>query len=805
MMTIERQRFWARVILLVFAAAGLTWLVCMDKQAKISTDVLDLVPESKRQPELALVRSLASDRQARVLLFAVDLKGVATAELPARGEAASRIFAAHLKQSGVFEEVVAMGDPAIQNGLAKGLYDRRLDLLFPQWLERQLSAHAAAGEGKGPAGQWIAERAAGELEQYLSRPEAIAFQDLMPSDPLLLMPSLVDRLQGVSIPGSSTGAATLVWALQKEKPLQELGQKPVFEAIERARLALVEAEPAASLRWTGVARFAAESRARIEKELSWLNIVSLVLVAGIAALSLSKVIKALHLVPPILAGLLGAWVATTLCFERVHVLVFVVGSLLGGVAIDYGVYLYLQPPLYPGEPYTGKLGRLLKPLLASALTTVLGFSLLLASDLPLIRQLGVFVSAGLLCALAAAILWFAQLKSFHLPARAFICRRLPEGRTMRLVGRACFFLGIVLALGGPWFLKWRDNIRELEVPTPALRQNDAELRKLFGEEGGRIVYLSRGDTPAKAREAWSRFSTWQAAAQPASSLFSLALVVPSESEWLAISDRLRALGDFEAALRSALVRHGFDEAGFEPFFTQWRRWSGGPRLGYDGLVRSYVESLRGPSALLVSLSPGSCWYASVVSQATLLEAPAALDTLSVSQLESLNRLFSQYRVSAMKLSSIGLSLVGLSVFVLYGIRRGIRVFSIPVGACLCSFGLLGFTGQTLNLFHLLGAFLGVCLSHNYAIFSTENSLRGEGAPPSIRLSALTTAISFGVLSLSQIPVVAALGSSVSLIVMFALLIVELEPFMPGALPDAKATDLRHESAGKASNNKADHV
>jgi predicted exporter len=97
---------------------------------------------------------------------------------------------------------------------------------------------------------------------------------------------------------------------------------------------------------------------------------------------------------------------------------------------------------------------------------------------------------------------------------------------------------------------------------------------------------------------------------------------------------------------------------------------------------------------------------------------------------------------------------------------------------------LGLAGQTLNLFHLLGAFLGVCLSHNYAIFSAENAARGEIPPPSIRLSALSTAASFGVLALSKIPVVAALGATVALIVLTALAAVELAPLAragPGSL------------------------
>ena len=123
---------------------------------------------------------------------------------------------------------------------------------------------------------------------------------------------------------------------------------------------------------------------------------------------------------------------------------------------------------------------------------------------------------------------------------------------------------------------------------------------------------------------------------------------------------------------------------------------------------------------------------------------------------------------------IGLGALGLSVLAIYGLRRGPRVFAVPLGSCLFAFGVLGLLGQTLNLFHLLGAFLGVCLSHNYAIFSVENARRREPPPPSIRLSALTTAASFGVLGLSNIPVVASLGATVALIVLTALFIVELE-------------------------------
>jgi predicted exporter len=193
-------------------------------------------------------------------------------------------------------------------------------------------------------------------------------------------------------------------------------------------------------------------------------------------------------------------------------------------------------------------------------------------------------------------------------------------------------------------------------------------------------------------------------------------------------------------------------------------------------------SLRGPASLLMSVSPKLSWIVSTAPQTSLREPPAGGSTVSVRQLENLNRLFSRYRISALGLSSIGLAALGLSVLALYGVKEGWRIFAVPAGACLVTFGALGLLGQTLNLFHLLGAFLGVCLSHNYAIFSAENARRREARPPSVRLSAITTAASFGVLALSQIPVVAALGVTVAMIVVTALVIVELEPLTHGAAP-----------------------
>jgi predicted exporter len=778
------RKLAARVLLGVGLLAGLGWLAHLNLRERISTDVLDLMPVDERSPELSLVRDLAGAGQARIVLLAVraaERSGETGSDRAARSARAAQALIASLAASPAFADVQAMADPAPRAALAATLFAHRFDLLLPEWLDLQARAYAAAGSPR-PWPDWLADRAAGQLETLVGRPEALAFQDLVPADPLLLVPGLLARMRGFADadPAASPGAAAgyaLVWARTRDAPLREEGQAPVFAAVDRALAAARAVEPGTDLRWTGIARFAAASRQRIEGELSELNTLSLLAVLGLAAVCVRRLHRALHLVPVVAGSLLGAAVAVTAAWDRVHILVFVVGSLLAGVAVDYGFYLYLQPRRRPDETYFDKAGRLLKPLLASALTTVLGFSLLLWSDLPLLRQLGVFVSAGLIAALAVALVWFAQVEDPYLETRAFVrFRPRGTGRWARRAARGLLILGALVALTGPWRLHWRDDIRELEPPARELQANDRAVRALFGQSAGSTVYLTRGRDPAEARAALDRFLAWHEAAFPGTETATLGYALPTAAQWGGLPARVTALGDFPRKLREALARHDFDPGGFDPFFAAWDEWRQRTvRPTFDEGVAALVSALPGPLAMLAHAAPGVAWFATIARHPPGAEPPAATATASDAQLETFNRLFARYRISALRLSALGLGLLGASVLALYGLRRGPGIFAIPAGACLFAFGLFGLLGVTLNLFHLLGAFLGVCLSHNYAIFFAENSLRREDPPPSIRLSAAAAAASFGVLGLSHIPVVAALGSTVAVIVLAAWTATELLP------------------------------
>jgi predicted exporter len=498
-------------------------------------------------------------------------------------------------------------------------------------------------------------------------------------------------------------------------------------------------------------------------------------VLAVALTFIRRVWRGLHLAPVVLGSILGAWVCTTVAFDRVPVLVFVFGSLLTGVAIDYGFYLFMQPPAAPGEDYWAKVRRLAKPLLASCLTTVAGFALLLFSDLPFIRQLGVFVGSGLVSALAAAVVYFSTVRNPFLETREFRGGAGLSAGTRRAVRRVLVAAWLV-ALPGLAMLHWKDDIRELEIPSPELKREDARIRALFGEQSDDTVYVTYGETLGEARTALARLDAWlESAGRGRTRTIGLAPVIPTADEAQAAAEFFQAHPDFPDRLKAALEQGGFDATGFAPFFADYARNAARPDVADPTAATLALQArLTGPLGLLVHPGRPLSWFVTLADDAPAGPPPAETHTVSTSQLQSLNQVFARYRISALWLSATGLAIVGLGVLLTYGLRDGVRIFAIPCGACLGLFGLLGWLGVPLNLFHLLGAFLGVCLTHNYSIFSATSAYRHEPPPVSVRMSALTTASSFGVLALSGIPVVRALGVTVALMVLAALLVIEFE-------------------------------
>ena len=762
------------LILLAFAVLCGVWLLSLDPKTRFTTDVTELLPADERDPEARLALSLVRERQSRVVLAVLD----APADTPpAKLAAAAEAHAERLRASPAFAGAYPLADRSWQHALGALLHARRLDLLLPGWLAAQRRAYASEllataspqvpGLGAHPAfPSWLARRAIATLDARLASPEGSTLAELAPSDPLLLLPDLADRAASLAAVPAATPGRALVWAETRAGPLSEDGQQPVFDALAAAEAAARAHVPALTARFTGVHRFAAAAKASTRAEISRLNVIAILSVLIVSALLVRRVFGLLHLIPLVVISTLGAVTATTLIFPRVHVLVFVLGSLLSGVAVDYAFHLVLARG--ETETYAARIRRLLLPLLGGAGTTVAGFLALTVSELPLVRQLGVYVAAGIVFGLAATLLYFAIFPALDLRPRTW----RPRADCPRKLRSPLLVVLAAFSIFGLFRVRWNDDLRALEYPAPALRADDAAIRVAFGENDEGVSLVTRGASFAEARERWQKLADSAPAGTTVSGIANL-FPLPADYAAAHSADTRADLARFASAFPVVAEEAGYEPHAFKPFLADLAAHLARPAPAYETLVGDTLDALPGPLGLLAHGDAEGAWFISRAASALPLEATEG--TLSLSGIEGLNQLFSRYRVATARLSFVGIAVLVLISCGLHGLRTGLRTAALPLLATALAFAILALRGEPFGLFHLLGALLGVCLADDYAHFAHAD----DGSPrarASIRLSAFTTAASFATLSFSAIPAVASLGAAVALIVLFALVFVETDLF-----------------------------
>ena len=140
----------------------------------------------------------------------------------------------------------------------------------------------------------------------------------------------------------------------------------------------------------------------------------------------------------------------------------------------------------------------------------------------------------------------------------------------------------------------------------------------------------------------------------------------------------------------------------------------------------------------------------------------------------LDQLYNDYLHEAMLLSLAGFAaIVALLAVTLRSARRLAGVLLPLLLAVVLVIAGLSACGQRLHLLHLIGMLLIVAVGSNYALFFDRATVRGAIEPEtlaSMLVANLTTAIGFGTLALSKVPVLHAVGVTVGPGALLALLL-----------------------------------
>jgi predicted exporter len=755
------------LLLAGLAAAGL-WFAVLPWGERFATDVSVLLPESKTGTPAADLLAEVREAEERLILGAI--------RPPAAGwgggrDAVTTVILEHLQASGRFARIAEGAGPSAPDALAEAVYSGRFDLLLPQWAE-------AAGvplTDKNPD-RW-AEAIIQSLESFLFRTEASALADLIPEDPFPLAGYMADT--GPVVTETDQDGPILFWAIQKDSPFLPSGQEPVLSALEAAVNAASEVLPGISAQHTSVAAFAAESERRIRSEITTLNFFAVLLVGLVAFFCLRRRLMLLHLMAIAALAVTGGLVSVLLFFPVVHVLSLVVGGLLVGVAVDYGIHILLHRPGVPGSGFSGTLCEVRKPLLASALSTAAGFAALAFADLLLIRQIGVFVAGGLASALIASWIYFPLWplpKEIARVDNPFAALKGFFGSTSRTrTPRNIVILAVlILPLAGWLRLDWRDDVRDLQPPLVERLREDSAVRLHFSQESDHTAWLCPGSTPREARALLEAFTeSWESSGGDRNDLASLAPWVAAPAERDAVRATFSGMPDFQPVMRQHFGEEGFDADQFEPFFDALDEWLSGTHPSYEYRLEAVAAALDGPAGMLLRQGRSGWWFSVSTPSSRIPDGwVAPPGVVEAAQLESLNELFGEYRRAAWRISGVAGAVIIGGVLILFGPKAGAASLLLPAFAWVWGIGAVAGMASPLNLFHLLGGFLGFCVALDYGLFFRHARALGRGLPISIRISAATTLSAFGVLAFGTIPAVAALGLSVFAVVLGGWIVVE---------------------------------
>ena len=757
------------------AARLLLWLIAVlaavaqISRTSFTADLSAFLPASSDARQRTLIEQLKSGTPARTLLLGIE-GGSADARA-----AASRTLAAALRGSGLFEQV-SNGENEAWNAVGDWLFTRRY-ALSPATTPEHFSAAGLRD-------------AIDETLSLLGTPAGNAIKPLLERDPTGETQRIAEALIPTRAPRTEQG----VWvARQGGRALLVAGTKAPgadldgqAAAIERIRSAFVPlAAQGLTLRLSGAPTFAVDSRAQIEREVKWLSIVGTLLMSTLLLLAFASPGALAAALLPVASGVLAGIAAVSLVFGNVHGFTLGFGSTLIGEAVDYAIYYLIQARgqggwrrwLVGGWP-TVRLGLL---------TSVCGFAALLFSGFPGLAQLGLFSIAGLVgAALATRFVLPALLPD---GARGVGLRRQLGRFARRAVGWLPRTRWVWPALGVAAALLvwqrselWRAELSSLSPISKEALALDASLRAdLTSSDGGALVVVQGADAQATLQRA-------EAAAARLEKLVDRRVLAGFDSVTRFLPSvgtqqrRLASLPD-APTLRAALAEATRDG----PLKAE--------RLGafVDAVAAARTRApdtpatLRGTplaplvDALLMQRSDGA-WTAllplqpagDVVDAAAVVQALQGVPETQLLDIgQELGRMYERYLHEAELQALLGGLAVVLVIAVALRDRRRVAAVCEPlVLAVLITLGGMAALQQSLGILHLVGLLLVVAVGSNYALFF--DLLRGRPADDdtlaSLALANLTTVLSFGLIALSQIPALSAIGRVVAPGALLALVI-----------------------------------
>jgi predicted exporter len=744
---------------------------------RIGTDLRLFMPAPVTAEQRLLLDQVGDGAASRLLLVAL------AGDEPSALAETSQILSAALREDDTFE-LVANGDAGIdvipddllayRYLLSTTLDEARFDAPF---LRAQLEARL----------------------RDLSSPAAMLLEDWLPRDPTLEALTLAQSWQ----PAQEAHRAYDVWFTRDETRAllvvettapgfdpdrQREAQDQLIAAFDAARGAARQ-----RIEISGPGAFSVLIKERTAGEAAMLGSAA---TAGMLLLLIVAyrrwqpvVLGALPLVSAGLAGL----AAVSLAFDAVHGITLAFGFTLIGVAQDYPMHVFSHQ--HRGITPLDNVRGLWPTLATGVVSTCIAYLSFLVSGVAGLAQLACFTIAGLGVAALTTRFLLPPLMSAN--ARDFGASPL-LGRMWNALARlprpswlaGAILVAAVAAIALPSSPLWQNNLAGLTPIPPELLQRDAAMRAELGAPDVRYqLVVDAPDTESllAQEEALAPKLQQQVDAGVMAGFDYAARYLPSR----ATQERRRAALPDATTLRAALdeARTGlpFKADLFTPFVDDVARARTLPPLTVDALAHTPLATR--VAGLLLPREGGVTGVISLtgVHDVATLQAfaRASGDAVMLLDLKQASEdLVARYRERIL----LSLGVAALLLFIVVGValrsaRRARRVLMPMLLTTVIIVGALHLLGIPLSLFHLIALVLAAGLGLDYALFfehAADDPADQRRTLHAVLVCALSTLMVFALLASSSLPVLRAIGMTVTLGVIsnFVLALVLTRPDTP---------------------------
>ena len=595
-----------------------------------------------------------------------------------------------------------------------------------------------------------------------------------------------DRFEATEIPSVKDGQDTwyLIHGVLQLSPFNMELQQRLLDSLDA--YARQYDEQSFELLISGLIFHAAQGTKIAQSEISTVGAGSLIAVITLILIIFRSMQSFLFILTILACSTLVALTITWLCFGQVHLVTLAFGSTLLGLAADY-CFHFLVKLRTTGDPLIVR--RLLfKGLVISCLTSVSAYLIQLSSPFPGLQQFAVFVGSGLMAA-CVTVLIFGVLFKPIVPAaipfgQAFGALFKPAYRKIAGLKGWLVMVGLVIIAAAMTHLYQQgvvDDVRLLNTSGSQLIESEQKVQHLLGNFSLQRYFLVEGESPQQVLQQTELLEEKMSEAlqmKVSQMIVSPTSVVPSilqqQADYQLIQEKIYS-PQGAAGLLCKSLQSGCEWLQRQPAFN-------------DQLIPNQIPQLLIPLSPSLSILKDNAAVLFIRDE-QLAEQMSTFDhqvpgVTYVDQVENLTSILRNFRQqTSWLLGGFYLCLVVFSLLVFK--RRGALIISAVTFSSIIA--LLAASGSGVTLFHILSLLLVIGITVDTAVFYLTPGLDRD-TWTAATLACLTSIIAFGLLSLSQVPLLKQFGSVVFVGLICAWLVTPLIYYLLANSPKNKMAD-----------------